>query len=368
MLTVIIFLAVLSALVLVHELGHFWAARYFKVGAEEFGLGMPPRLFGFYRGTDKSWHFFWGSRDLEKLIPSPKNTVYSLNWLPLGGFVRIKGQDGDSGDQDSFASKKIWQRFVILAAGVTMNVIFAGFLFSASMMIGAPQSVTEGGEVKIVEVLTDSPADKAGFKSGDVLKAINDQSLDKVELFQEAVGVSAGQEVLVTIERAGEEQRLAVVPEGEEGRGLIGVSLDQIKMVRYSFFSAIYEGFKYSIQMLGVIILAFIYLIRDLFVGTPVGDSVGGPIMIAQMTGQVARFGFTNLMNFTALLSLNLAVLNFFPFPALDGGRAFLLLVEKLRGRPLKKEIEAWLNNAGFFLLMALIVFVTYKDILRIFQ
>lgn len=366
--TVIIFLAVFSALVLVHELGHFWAARYFKVGADEFGLGMPPRLFGFYRGFDKSWHFFWGNRDLEKLIPSFKDTVYSLNWLPLGGFVKIKGQDGDSSDQDSFASKKIWQRFVILAAGVTMNVLFAGLLFSASMMIGVSQSVTEGGEVKIVEVRADSPADKAGFKSGDVLKAVNDQSLDKVESFQEVVGVSAGQEVLVTIERSGEEQHLTVVPEDEEGRGLIGISLDQVKMVRYSFFPAIYEGFKYSFQMLGVIILAFIHLIRDLFVGTPVGDSVGGPIMIAQMTGQVARFGFTNLMNFTALLSLNLAVLNFFPFPALDGGRAFLLLVEKLRGRPLKKEVEAWLNNVGFFLLMALVVFVTYKDILRIFQ
>lgn len=161
---------------------------------------------------------------------------------------------------------------------------------------------------------------------------------------------------------------MTVIPEDKEGRGLIGVGLEQVEMVRYPFFKAIAEGFKYTGQMLWLIIVAFFKLIKDLFVGAPVGDSVGGPIMIAQMTGQVARFGLPNLMNFTALLSLNLAVLNFFPFPALDGGRAFLLIIEKLRGKPLKKEVESWLNNAGFFLLMALIIFVTYKDILRLFQ
>lgn len=368
MLTVIIFLAVLSALVLVHELGHFWTARYFKVGAEEFGLGMPPRLFGFYRGVDSKWHFFWGTRDLERLVPASKKTVYSLNWLPLGGFVRIKGENGDSFDGDSFASKKIWQRFVILAAGVTMNILFAGILFSASMMIGAPQSVTEGGEVRIVEVVADSPAAVAGFKTGDTLKAVNDEALANVAAFQDTVGAASGQELSVTIERSGQEQKLTVIPEDKEGRGLIGVGLEQVEMVRYPFFKAIAEGFKYTGQMLWLIIVAFFKLIKDLFVGAPVGDSVGGPIMIAQMTGQVARFGLPNLMNFTALLSLNLAVLNFFPFPALDGGRAFLLIIEKLRGKPLKKEVESWLNNAGFFLLMALIIFVTYKDILRLFQ
>lgn len=368
MLTVIIFLAVLSALVLVHELGHFWAARYFKVGAEEFGLGMPPRLFGFYQGVDNKWHFFWGTRDLERLVPSFKKTVYSLNWLPLGGFVRIKGENGDSLDGDSFTSKKIWQRFIILAAGVTMNILFAALLFSVSMMIGAPQSVTEGGEVRVVEVVADSPAAVAGFETGDILKAINNETLTDVTAFQEAIGAASGQELLITVDRSGQEQQLSVTPQDKEGQVLIGVGLDQVEIVRYPFFKAIYEGFKYTLEMLWLIIIAFFKLIRDLFVGTPIGDSVGGPVMIAQMTGQVARFGITNLMNFTALLSLNLAVLNFFPFPALDGGRAFLLIVEKLRGKPLKKEVEAWLNNAGFFLLMALIIFVTYKDILRLFN
>ncbi len=368
MLTIIIFLAVLSALVLVHELGHFWAARYFKVGAEEFGLGMPPRLFGFYRGVDNKWHFFWGTRDLECLVPVFKKTVYSLNWLPLGGFVRIKGENGESDETDSFASKKIWQRFIILAAGVTMNILFAGILFSASMMIGVLQSVVEGGEVRVVEVVADSPAAVAGFMAGDTLKAVNNEALSDVAAFQGVVGASSGQELLVTINRSGQEQRLSVTPQDKDGQALIGVGLDQVEMVRYPFFKAIYEGFKYALEMLWLIIIAFFKLIRDLFVGTPVGDSVGGPVMIAQMTGQVARFGITNLMNFTALLSINLAVLNFFPFPALDGGRAFLLIVEKLRGKPLKKEIEAWLNNAGFFLLMALIIFVTYKDISRLFN
>lgn len=368
MFTVIIFLAVFSALVLVHELGHFWTARLFKVQADEFGLGMPPRLFGFYRTPEKRWRFFWGNRDSQTLPILPAGTVYSLNWLPLGGFVKIKGQDGESQDQDSFASKKIWQRFIILAAGVLMNVFFAACLFTAGFMIGAPQSVTEGGEVKITEVLQESPAATAGMKIGDTLLGADGQLLQDVNSFQSYIGQAAGQEIELQVKRQDKEIFIKVTPQEKEGRGLIGVGLDQVDTIRYPFFKALVEGIKHAGLMLWLIIVAFFQLIKSLFIGAPVADAVGGPIRIAQMTGEVARFGFANLINFTALLSLNLAVLNFLPFPALDGGRAVFLLVEKLRGKPAKKEVEAWINNAGFLLLMGLILLVTYQDIARFFR
>ncbi len=368
MFTVIIFLAVFSALVLVHELGHFWTARLFKVRAEEFGLGMPPRLFGIYRLPDKRWRFFWGNRDSAALPVLPEGTVYSLNWLPLGGFVKIKGQDGESQEADSFASKKIWQRFIILAAGVIMNIIFAAFLFTAGFMIGAPQSVSEGGEVKITEVVANSPAASVDLKIGDTLMGVDSQVLNDVGAYQTYIGQAPGQEITLKIKRQDKELNISVTPENKDGRGLIGVGLDQVDTVRYPFFKAIVEGFKHAGLMLWLILVAFFQLIKGLFIGAPMADAVGGPIRIAQMTGEVARFGFANLINFTALLSINLAVLNFLPFPALDGGRAVFLLIEKLRGKPVKKEVEAWINNAGFLLLMGLILLVTYQDIARFFR
>ena len=368
--TIIIFLIVLSVLVLVHEFGHFFTARWFGVKTEEFGLGFPPRAIGFYKDLKGKWRRLSGNKDIESLEGDnkPSDTVYSLNWLPIGGFVKIKGENGDSRDEkDSFGAKKIWKRAVVLSAGVVMNIILAFVLFSLCFMIGAPQSVDTGGKIQITEVLKGSAAQHAGILSGDVIKGADGQNFSTVLSVQNYISAKGGNEVALNLVRGGKSISVNIKPELKDGKGIMGVGLDQLATVRYSFFQAIWEGLKHTAIILWMIIVAFVGLIRNLIMGAGAGDAVGGPIRIAQMTGEVARFGFVNLLNFTAILSLNLAVINILPFPALDGGRIFFLILEKIKGKPVKRETEAIIHNIGFMILLALIVLVTYKDIARMF-
>ncbi len=368
--TIIIFILVLSVLVLAHEFGHFFTARKSGVKSEEFGLGFPPRVFGVYKNTKSKWRFIWGSKSLETLSGDnePADTVYSLNWLPIGGFVKIKGENGDDfEDQDSFGAQKIWKRVIILSAGVIMNIVLAFAIFSFCFMIGAPQAVETGGKIQITEVLKDSPAFRAGVLTGDVVVGTANQSFASISELQSYVGSQNGQEFVLKIVRGNNNLDLKVTPEIKDGKAVIGVGLEQIDTVRYPFFQAIWEGLKHTMALLWLILVSFFTLIRDLIMGSGAGDAVGGPIRIAQMTGEVARFGLVNLLNFTALLSLNLAVINFLPFPALDGGRILFLAIEKIKGSPVKRETEAIIHNIGFMILMLLILLVTYKDILRLF-
>lgn len=367
--TIIIFVLVLSVLVFAHESGHFLTARKFGVKAEEFGLGFPPRALGVYRDLKGKWRRLTGDKNIEDLCGDevPSDTVYSLNWLPIGGFVKIKGENGDNRDDpDSFGAKKIWQRTIILAAGVIMNIILAFVLFSLCFMIGAPQSVDRGGKIQVTEVMKGSPAQMAGVLSGDVVSGADNQSFASVPEMQNYISVKKDSLALHII-RGGANLTLQIKPEIKNDKALIGVGLDQIDTVRYSFFRSIWEGLKHTAILLWMIIVAFVELIRNLIVGTGAGDAVGGPIRIAQMTGEVARFGIVNLLNFTAILSLNLAVINFLPFPALDGGRILFLIIEKFKKKPVKRELEALIHNVGFLILIALIVLVTYKDIVRMF-
>lgn len=368
--TIIIFLLILSLLVFVHEFGHFFTARKFGVKADEFGIGFPPRAIGIYKDSKNRWRKLIGNKELDSLEgdDKPVDTVYSLNWLPLGGFVKIKGQDGENPqDQDSFGSKKIWKRAIILVAGVFMNVVLAFVLFSTCYIIGAPQSVASGGKIQITEVSKNSPAAVGGVLSGDVISSIDGINFETISDLQEYINVKGGQEISLAIVRQDEVVNLNVIPEVKDDKALIGIGLDQIDVVSYPFFQAIWEGLKHTVILFWMIIVAFFKLIYDLIVGTGVGDAVGGPIRIAQMTGEVARFGLVNLFNFTALLSLNLAVINLLPLPALDGGRILFLIIEKIKGKPVKRETEALVHNIGFMLLMALIVLITYKDIARMF-
>jgi len=368
--TIIIFILVLSVLVFSHEFGHFFSARKFGVKSDEFGLGFPPRAIGVYKNTKGKWRRLFGNKDLETLTGDdvPGDTVYSLNWLPIGGFVKIKGENGDNRDEkDSFGAKPIWQRTIILAAGVFMNIVLAFVLFSACFIIGAPQSVDTGGKIQITEVIKGSPASQAGILTGDVVTGADNQLFAGVPQMQAYIGAKGTSEVALKIIRGSENLTVNIKPELQAGKSIIGVGLDQIDTVRYPFFKAIWEGFKQTGSILWLILVSFVGLIRNLIMGVSSGDAVGGPIRIAQMTGEVARFGFVNLLNFTALLSLNLAVINFLPFPALDGGRIFFLLIEKIKGKPIKRETEAAIHNIGFLILIALILLVTYKDIARMF-
>ncbi|HZJ41978.1 MAG TPA: RIP metalloprotease RseP [Patescibacteria group bacterium] len=383
--TIIIFLLVLSVLVFVHELGHFYTARKLGVRADEFGLGFPPRALGFYKNKAGKWIKVSGKKSYEELeksedenkIPAKGSTIYSLNWLPLGGFVKIKGENGEGeNDEDSFASKKVWKRAVILSAGVIMNVILAWFLFSVGYMIGLPQSTAELGRnakisearVAIVEVVADSPASVAGLEAGDFIVRVDGQEVALETDVQRLIQENQKKEVELLLSNGNDERTVTVYPkESEEGHATIGVGIMAAGTVSYPFFSSIVEGLKLTGWMLKEIFVAFGGLISNLFSGESVGAEFAGPIGIANITGQAARLGFVYLLQFTALLSLNLAVINILPFPALDGGRILFLFIEKLKGKPIRRDVEAIAHNIGFILLIALVIFITYKDIIKLF-
>lgn len=384
-LTIIIFIAVLSVLVFAHELGHFVTARRLGVRADEFGFGFPPRAIGFYKNREGKWRQVTGGRSYQSLensknaknIPAPGSTIYSINWLPIGGFVKIKGEN-DNGDNepDSFASKKIWQRTLILSAGVLMNVVLAWFLLSVGYMIGLPQSTADVGprarvseaRVAIIDVLPESPAEKAGVKAGDFVLSIDGNLVALEKDMQDLVAAKEGGEVSLLISRNGEEETLNVQPElTEDGRAIIGVGIMAAGTVSYPLIPAFIEGAQTTGWLLKEIVLAFIGLFKNLFSGQSVGEEFAGPVGIANITGQAARLGFAYLLQFTALLSLNLAIINILPFPALDGGRILFLLIEKVKGKPVRRDIEAVAHNLGFILLIALIIFITYKDIIKLF-
>ena len=370
--TIIIFFLVLSVLVFAHELGHFYTARRFGVKAEEFGFGLPPRIFGFYKNNEGKWVKVWGAKDV---IDAPK-TVYSLNWLPIGGFVKIRGENGDSNEKDSFTQKKIWQRAVMLSAGVSMNMILAIIFFIICLAIGMPQSLDgisskahiSDRQIEIMSVLPGSPAEKAGIKAGDVIQKINDNNFNNYADLQTYVDKNTGKDLTYKLKRGDKEVVQKVKPEiiKETGKGGIGVAILETGMVRYPWYLAIWEGIKMTFLITWAIIVAFSDLIKNLIIGHGLNAELAGPIGIAAMTGQFARLGLVRLMQFVAMLSINLAILNFLPFPALDGGRVLFLLIEKIKGKPVKREIEGIIHTIGFALLMALVILVTYKDIARL--
>lgn len=384
-LTIVIFLLVLSLLVLVHELGHFLTARRCGVRAEEFGLGFPPRALGFYKSRSGHWRFVFGDKSIEKLEnlenekmrPAAQSTVYSLNWLPLGGFVKIKGENGEGRDEkDSFSSKSIWRRALILSAGVIMNMVLAWFLFSVGYIFGLPQSTDSLGanakisniEVIVMQVLNESPAAVAGLKEGDAILRINNVELRSEKNLQDAVAQNANQETDLVIKRDNQELKVKVTPLSKDGeKATIGVAIYSSGLVSYPFFSAFWEGIKTTGWVTGQIFIAFYDLIKQIFAGQNVSGQFAGPVGIAGITGQAARLGFTYLLQFMALLSINLAVINILPLPALDGGRILFLIIEKFKGAPVKREIENIIHNVGFILLIALVIFITYKDVIKLF-
>ncbi|PLX27436.1 RIP metalloprotease RseP [Candidatus Parcubacteria bacterium] len=372
--TIITFILVLSLLVFVHELGHFWVARKFGLKPKEFGFGFPPRAFGYYKNTEGKWKKVIGTKDPE----DASDTIYSINWLPLGGFVNLEEDEDKGDDPNHFSNKPIYQRTLILIAGVSMNIILAAVLISVGYMIGLPQTISDLGtgakvsdvKVQVLDVAKDSPAEAGGVEAGDVILSLNGIEIDCNQTIQDLSDQNVDNEVVYKIKRADKEIDLRMTPQiiEETGRGGIGVSIAETGIVRYSFFRAIWEGVRTTLIMTWIIIIAFYELIKGLVIGNGVSIEVGGPVRIAQITGDAVRMGFSYLINFSALLSINLAIINAFPFPALDGGRVVFLLVEKIQGHPVSKRIETAIHSIGFALLMVLIVLVTYQDIARFWQ
>ena len=371
-LTIITFILVLSLLVFVHELGHFWVARKFGLKPKEFGFGFPPRAWGVYKNKDGKWKTVRGGKEAEDAA----DTVYSINWIPIGGFVNVGEDEEESDNPNHFINKPIWQRATILSAGVTMNVVLAAVLIIIGLMIGLPQVIDEDIDVRakvsdkriqIVQVLPNSPAKAAGVKMGDIITGINENQFTKYEALQQFVDERTGQELSYKIKRGREEMVVQVIPEimEETGKGGIGIAIAETGTVKYPWYLAITEGIKTTFILIWVIILAFYELFKNLIIGNGVSAELAGPVGIAALTGQMARMGFVYVLQFTALLSINLAIINFLPIPALDGGRVLFLIIEKIRRKSMKRKLEAGLNQAFFILLMLLVLIVTFRDVAR---
>lgn len=355
LLAILVFILILGLLVFVHELGHFIMAKRAGMRVDEFGFGFPPRMFGITRGE----------------------TTYSINWIPLGGFVKIMGEDGsDSADPQSFNNKSAWQRFLVLIAGVSMNVILAWVLLSIGMTVGLPTVLGEGEQlpssarikntsVGILEVQTKTPAAEAGLKAGDTILKIVNLPISSIEDAQKATQAEVGKPTLYTIKRGSETFDKIITPRANPpaGEGPLGIALGSVGFVSYPWYQAPWRGAVAVVNLILFTLTAFGSIISQLWHGQSVTTSLSGPVGIAVLTRDVTALGLIYILQFAAVLSVNLAIINAVPFPALDGGRVLFLLIEKLRGRKMNAKAETWSNTAGFILLILLMIAVTVKDV-----
>ena len=368
MVTVITFILILGLLIFVHELGHFITARRNGIKADEFGFGFPPRIFGFIRDEKTGkFKFVPGNKEI-----TSENTVYSVNWIPLGGFVKIKGEGGENKkDEDSFASKKAWTRIKVLAAGVLMNFLLAWILLSVVLMIGAPEAVDKTDDpkakIQISEVLPNTPASLMGLRIGDEI--LKDDALRSVEDVQEYINSNRGQEIILKVKRGQEILELKGIPRQDipAGEGSLGIGLAQTVIVKYSFFEAVWQGLINMLNLIVMMLAALYGILKNLIIGQSIGADIAGPVGIAVLTKQVTTLGLAYILQFAALLSINLGIINILPIPALDGGRILFILIEKIKGSPVTQKTEQLFHTVGFILLILLMLLITLRDVTKLF-
>jgi regulator of sigma E protease len=347
----------LIALIIIHELGHFLAAKKLGVKVEEFGLGFPPRL--------------WGKKVGE--------TLYSINLIPFGGFVRIYGhEDPVYDDPRSFSSRPFWQKSIIILGGIFTFWIISAILLTIVMIIGSPSSIedsrTEGiinPKVQIVSILPESPAKEADLKLGDVILKVGDTSVDKVEEVASFSQASKGEEVSLTIKRGQEifDVSLLVRDSYPENEGPIGISLVRTALIKYPWYLAPWKGIEATYILAVSIIQSWIMVLSNLFStgGLPPGVEVTGIVGIFQLFTEVGALGVSYFLQFIAVIAVHLALINSLPLPALDGGWFFFMIIEKIKGGPLNQKFVQRSSAVFFFLLVGLMIWVTVRDIIRIF-
>lgn len=361
MITLILFLLVLTALVFVHELGHFLAARMFGIRVDEFAIGFPPRI--------------WAKKY--------KNTEYAINALPIGGYVKIYGENPeDALSEDNILSKPRWQQLIVLVAGVTFNIIFAWILLSGALMIGTrasvdafPQKYVRDQSVLITQVSPQSPAAEAGLAVGDQIYTVTgiDTVLATTSLTVaniQRITSENGGALIITYKPAKAEEMKSVRVQPREGivenKRAIGISMSEVGTVQTGIFSAFWYGAKQTFFLTINIVVGLFEFFKDIFIGQPNFSEVAGPVGIAGIVGEASRVGLASLITITAVISANLAVINMLPFPALDGGRIIVVLIEAVRRKSLSSKIVNYVNVMGFFLLILLMIIVTFKDIVKL--
>ncbi len=362
--SIVLFIFVILVLVVSHELGHFLIAKYFKIRVDEFAVGFPPKLFSFLYG----------------------GTEYSINALPFGGFVKIFGEDYDTTDDtlggaESFIHKPRSIQALVILGGVVANFFVAWVLFSSSFFLGVQTPLSPESEFRpyaeniiftVTGVVPNSPAYASDFKAGDEIVSV---SFGKEKLstltplgVQEFISRHSDKAVSFELRRAGEIKTHTVAPkEGVvAGKFVIGIMMSDVGTVSLPPTIALKEGFISMYTMSVQTVNGFWGLIKGAVQGEKVFEQLTGPVGIVGLVGDAGRIGFSYLLSFTAFISINLAVLNLIPFPALDGGRLLFVGIEAVLGRPLNKKIFNLTNGIGFVLLAFLMVLVTYQDIIRL--
>lgn len=338
----ILLLVLIIVLVLSHEAGHFLLAKWRGVRVDEFGIGFPPRLLSFKKGE----------------------TRYSINLLPLGGFVKIFGEDGEEGPK-SFSSQSLWVRSLIVAGGVLANLLAAWVIFSLLAGIGTPQIVDgQNGEITIVAVAGNSPAKNAGLRPGDHVRGF--ESIGAVQKF---IDGHRGEEVALDIERKGEVLTIRAVPRAlpPEGEGALGIAMAAIARVVVPWWKAPWAGLKTTGEVFFGTIAALARIAWGLVSGVSgaVGE-VAGPVGIASIVSEVSQFGLLPFFQLMAVLSVNLAVINLLPIPALDGGRLLFFAIEGVLRKPVSPRVSHLAHTVGFAFLIVLMLVITYRDIVRL--
>ena len=371
---IVVFIATLLVLVIIHELGHYFAAKKFNIKVLEFGFGIPPRA--------------WGKKIGE--------TIWSLNWLPFGGFVRLLGEDESDksvlDDKRSFAKAAIWKRITVVVAGVAMNLLLAWVLFY--IVLGAQGfksqlpllsdyqfsgvNQTKDTMILVNQVIPDSPAGQVGLKQGDRIVSINEMPVLESGKFIEDIKANAGKEVVLTISdmQGNDRRHVKLTPRANppEGQGALGVSLGGLETVTLSYETPMQKLFAgpihsynligYSGKILGDTI-AYSFKEKDL---APVSNAVAGPVGITSVVSQILSVEKPLLpyLDFMAALSLNLAVVNVLPFPGLDGGRLFFLVLEAITRKKTHAVVEKYVHTIGLLVLLSLIVLITISDIRKL--
>lgn len=384
---------VLGLLVLVHELGHFITAKWAGIRVEEFGIGLPPNIVSIRKRDRGGWEVMWLGRsnavDTSNIqnpfsgtgagTNRPHRTVYSLNLLPIGGFVRMPGESGDAYDGEgrfdsgSFAAKPAGKRLIVLCAGVFMNFLLAIVLFTIAYGLGEPVAASQA---TLGTIQPHSPAAVAGLRVDDTVVAVNGKAIKNfsdmsTEVMKITKGVKGGDaHVTITLTVLHSHETIPVkVPVDARvhpapGEGSLGVGA-KINIQHYPLWQAPFKGITQTFDF----IHQYLSLIGKMIIGA-IQPQLSGPVGIAKVTSDVAQqtpvLGWFPILSLTAALSLNLAIINILPFPALDGGRVFLILVEILRGgKRLKPEREGLINLVGFALLLVLMVVVTVSDVMH---
>ncbi|MDM8517027.1 RIP metalloprotease RseP [Desulfobacterales bacterium HSG16] len=347
------FLLVLGPLVFFHEFGHFIAARLCGVGVEVFSIGFGPRLFGKKRGR----------------------TDYRISAVPLGGYVKMTGDDftAEIEPEDipySFVHAHVAKRMLIAVAGPAFNMLLAFFIFSALLLYSGSYEYLP--DPVIGEVRKDSPAKAAGLQKGDRILSINGEKVKTWKEMSNLITTSTqGTELSISVLRKESEVDIHVTPEKISEKNHLGETIERYiigitasgREVRLGPIQAIAQGFTVTFEITRISIVGIIKMIEG---KVSVKENLGGPIIIAKVSGDVARKGIAKLMEWGALLSISLAILNIMPIPILDGGHLLFCLIEILIRRPVSIKIREVATQAGFFLLLMLVVFVFYNDIARI--